>query len=133
MERLRVYLHSHYRPTDPLVLAGDFNVAPEDRDVYDPPAWANESICHPEARKGLEALRRFGFEDVYRQHHPEGGQYTWWDYRMNAFPRNQGLRIDHIFATAPLAARCTGTSIDRASREGEQPSDHAAVVAEFSG
>jgi exodeoxyribonuclease-3 len=131
MERLRIHLHTHFKPTDPLVLTGDFNVAPEDKDVYDPPGWANESIFHPDARKGLESVRAFGFVDVFRKLHPEPGHYSWWDYRAGAFPKNQGLRIDHIFATPPLAERCTDSSIDIDSRRGDQPSDHAAVLATF--
>jgi exodeoxyribonuclease-3 len=131
MERLRVYLHHHFKPETPLVLCGDYNVAPEDRDVYEPKQWVSEPIFHIDARKALESIRTFGLVDVYRKHHSEGSLYSWWDYRMSAFAKNRGLRIDHIFATAPLAAKCTSSEIDRESRAGAQPSDHAAVVATF--
>jgi exodeoxyribonuclease-3 len=131
MERLRRHLDATYSATQPLVLVGDYNVAPEDADVYDPDAWQNEAIFHPDAKKGLEHVRGFGFVDVFRKHHPEPGLYSWWDFRTFAFPKNRGLRIDHIFATPPLAERSISASIDLESRRGLQPSDHAAVLATF--
>ncbi len=131
MTRLRHHLDATYKKEQPLVLVGDFNVAPEDKDVYDPEAWVNESIFHPESRQHLEVLRAFGFIDVVRKHHPEPGLYSWWDYRMGAFQKNRGLRIDHIFATPVLADRSSSASIDIDSRRGNQPSDHAVVMATF--
>lgn len=131
LERFRVHLHQHHRPEEPLVVLGDFNVAPEPMDVYDPVGWVNEPIFHIDARNALKRVAEFGLVDVVRKHHPNPGLYSYWDYRMLAFPKNLGLRIDHIFATAPLAARCTSAAIDRNARKGKQPSDHAPVLATF--
>ena len=87
-------------------------------------------VSEPE-RRALRELCGFGLVDTFRQHHQEAGRYSWWDYRNLAFPRNEGLRIDHVFATQPLAAHCTAADIDREARKGKQPSDHAPVWAEF--
>jgi exodeoxyribonuclease-3 len=131
LRRLAGHLAERYDPKQPLALCGDFNVAPEERDVHDPKAWQDTVLFHPDARRGLEQVLGFGLVDTFRLHNSGGGLYSWWDYRMLAFPRNQGLRIDHIFATAPLAERCVAASIDREQRKGQQPSDHAPVWAEF--
>lgn len=133
MRRLREYLQTRFKPSEPLVLCGDFNVAPDDSDVARPDVWANSVLCHVAVRQALEGLRGWGLVDVFRTHHPEGGIYSWWDYRMLAFPKNDGLRIDHIFATEPLAARCVSAEVDRQERKGAKPSDHAPVVAVFEG
>ncbi len=132
MSRLRAQLDRRYAPDVPLALCGDLNVAPEARDVHAPDLWEGTVLYHPDVRAAFDNWRAFGLVDVFRQHHPEDGLYSWWDYRMLAFPKNRGLRIDHILATAPLAARCTSCVIDRAERKGQQPSDHAPVVADFS-
>jgi exodeoxyribonuclease-3 len=132
LRRLRAWLDRRARPSEPLVLCGDFNVAPEARDVHDPAAWEPTVLFHPEARAALEQVRAWGLADTLRLHRQEGGLYSWWDYRMLAFPKNQGLRIDLILASEPLARLCTAASIDRQERKGPQPSDHAPVVAEFS-
>lgn len=132
-ERLLVYLDRLASPDDPLVIAGDFNVARDARDVENPDRWADSVLYHPEIRRVFERLLEWGFEDTYRLHHEEGGAYTWWDYRRLAFPKNDGLRIDYILATRPVAERCTGASIDRDERKGEKPSDHAPVLAELDG
>lgn len=131
MERFREHLARHYKPSDELVICGDYNVAPEPADVYDPVGWVNEPIFHADARAALARIAEFGLIDVVRQHHPAPGLYTYWDYRMLAFPKNRGLRIDHVFATAPLAAKCKSASVDRDSRKGKAPSDHAALIATF--
>jgi len=131
LRRLRAMLDRRFDPAEPLALCGDFNVAPEPRDVHDPPAWEASVLFHPEARAALEHVRGFGLADTLRLHHEEGGLYSWWDYRMLAFPKNRGLRIDHIFASRPLATRCVSASIDRQERKGKQPSDHAPVIATF--
>ena len=133
LRRLRTWLDAHVGPDEEIVVAGDWNVAPEARDVKNPGAWEKSVLFHPEARAALEHVRAFGLTDTLRLHHPEPGLYSWWDYRMLAFPKDDGLRIDHIFASAPLAKRCTHASIDRNERKGKQPSDHAPVIAEFSG
>jgi exodeoxyribonuclease-3 len=131
LERLRAYLDVRCDPERPLVLCGDLNVAPEPRDVYDPAAWEGEVLFHPEARAALERVRSWGLIDVLRRHHAEPGLYSWWDYRQLAFPKNRGLRIDHVFASEPYARRSQDAFIDREARKGKQPSDHAPVVAKF--
>jgi exodeoxyribonuclease-3 len=129
--RLRAWLDRRFFPADRLALCGDWNVAPEARDVCDPPAWEPGVLFHPEARRALEVLRAWGLTDAFRLHCDEPGFYTWWDYRMLAFPRDRGLRIDHVLLTEPLARRCRAASIARDERKGEQPSDHAPVVVEI--
>jgi exodeoxyribonuclease-3 len=131
LRRLRACLDRDHTPSEPVVVCGDFNVAPEARDVADPPAWEGSVLFHPEVREALQGVLSWGLTDVFRQHHDEPGLYSWWDYRMLAFPKNKGLRIDHIFASQPLASRCTAAFIDRNERKGKQPSDHAPVVASF--
>jgi exodeoxyribonuclease III len=131
LRRLRAHLQDRYDRDQLLCLCGDFNVAPEERDVHDPKLWAASVLFHPEARAALESVTTWGLVDTFRMHHSEAGRYSWWDYRMLAFPRNNGLRIDHIFATAPLARTCVAATIDREQRKGKQPSDHAPVVSEF--
>jgi exodeoxyribonuclease-3 len=132
MERLRTHLAGHASPSEPLLLCGDLNVAPDDRDVARPAEWNDTVLCHPEARAALQRILDWGLVDTFRLHHPEGGFYSWWDYRQLGFPRNNGLRIDHILATATVAKRSTETRIDREARKGKQPSDHAPVIAVFS-
>lgn len=131
MGRLRAYLERGYSPSKPLVLCGDFNVAPDETDVARPMAWAESVLCHGDSRAALEKILAWGLVDVFRQHHPEGGLYSWWDYQRLAFPKNDGLRIDHIYATQPLADRCVRAEIDRQERKGPKPSDHAPVIAVF--
>lgn len=116
----------------PLVLGGDFNIAPEERDVASPATWADSVLCHPEVRAAWERILAAGLVDSFRLHHPEGGLYSWWDYRMLAFPKNDGLRIDHVLLAPALVPRCTGAFIDRDERKGKLPSDHAPVFAELS-
>ena len=131
MERLRVHLAATVGADDAVALCGDFNVAPDERDVANVDAWRDTVLCHPDARAALERIRALGFVDAFRRHHDEGGLYSWWDYRQLGFPRNDGLRIDHVFATAPLAARSSAAEIDRNERKGKQPSDHAPVLVSF--
>lgn len=130
-ERLGRYLKTHHHVDEPLVLCGDFNVAPDDRDVAQPEQWKDSVLCHPTMRQALENLVQFGLVDLFRQVQPEGGHYSWWDYRMLAFPKNNGLRIDLVYATPTLAKRCSAVTIDRDERKGEGPSDHVPVMAEF--
>ena len=132
MARLRRYLDRNCDAQQPVALCGDFNVAPDERDVYDPEAWLNEPLYHPEARAGCKAIADWGFVDSLRLHRQEAGIYSWWDYRMLAFPKNRGLRIDHIYLTAPLAKRCVSVVVDRDERKGKLPSDHAPVIATLS-
>jgi exodeoxyribonuclease-3 len=131
LARLRRWLDRSARAGQPLALCGDWNVAPEARDVCDPAAWEGTVLFHPEARAALAGVTSFGLADTLRLHRQEAGLYSWWDYRMLAFPKNQGLRIDQIYVNPPLAARCTAASIDRNERKGKQPSDHAPILAEF--
>lgn len=131
LRRLRAFLEKPFTAETPLVLCGDFNVARDELDVANPAAWEDSVLFHPTSRVALEKLLSWGLVDVHRQQHPEGGLYSWWDYRMLAFPKNDGLRLDYVFATQPLACRCTSAEIDRHERKGEKPSDHVPVIALF--
>ena len=114
-----------------LVVCGDFNVAPEDIDVYNSDLWREAIMCSNGERKAFRQFCEAGFRDTLRLHHKEGGLFTWWDYRMLSFPKNRGLRIDMILASEALARKCTAAGIDRDARKGKEPSDHAPVWAEF--
>jgi exodeoxyribonuclease-3 len=127
--RLRGFLDAAFDAGAPVVLCGDLNVAPEDRDVHDPDRWRGEIMCSEPERAAFGALTAWGLVDALRLHRAEGGLFTWWDYRAGAFHRGWGLRIDHILLTRPLADRCTRVEIDRDERKGVRPSDHAPVVA----
>lgn len=131
MRRLRAWLDRHHRPDERLLLCGDFNVARDDADVAFPEKWRESVLFHDSAREALGEIEAFGLVDVFRKHHPNGGIYSWWDYRRLSFPKGNGLRIDHVFATPAMAERSTGASIDRDERKGESPSDHAPVIATF--
>jgi len=129
--RLRQLLEARWAPDRPLAICGDFNVAPEDRDVWDPERWRGQVLFSDPEKEALAALTSWGLVDTLRTRRPEGGLYTWWDYRFGAFHRGWGLRIDHILATSPLAARCLAVEVDRDERKGDKPSDHAPVIAKF--
>lgn len=131
IQRLVSFLGATGSPDGDIVVCGDFNVAPDDKDVARPEEWGQSVLCHTEARAALRRLSDWGLVDVVRRHHPNGGVYSWWDYRMLGFPKGNGLRIDHIFATQSLAQRCTSARIDRDARKGKKPSDHAPVLATF--
>jgi exodeoxyribonuclease-3 len=131
MNRLREFLDASYDTGAPVLLCGDFNVAPDERDVHDPRLWQNRILFSQAERAALQHIKDWGFIDTFRLHTEEGGHYSWWDYRAGAFRRNLGLRIDHVWVSAPLAARSKATRIDREPRRWERPSDHAPVVAEF--
>jgi exodeoxyribonuclease III len=131
LRRLRRFLARERRSEIPLALCGDLNIAPEARDVHNPEQWEGSVLFHADLRAAFADLCAWGLVDTLRIHRAEGGLYTWWDYRMLAFPKNAGLRIDHVLVTSPLAARCVGVTIDRDERKGKQPSDHAPVVADF--
>ena len=116
-------------PAEPLVLGGDFNVAPEDVDVWDPRACHGGTHVSPLEREAFARLCRWGLIDAYRLHHPEPGRYTWWDYRAGNFHKNYGMRIDHLLATRTLVQRTVFAEIDREARKGKPlPSDHAPLV-----
>ena len=115
-----------------LAVAGDFNVAPEDRDVHYPKAWEGQVLVSEPERSAWRALLAPGLQDTFRLFEQPEGTYSWWDYRRMGFRRNAGLRIDEILASAGLARRCTACTIDKEPRKLERPSDHAPVLAAFS-
>jgi exodeoxyribonuclease-3 len=117
--------------TDQLVVCGDFNVAPEDADVHDPKLWRGAIMCSDGERAAFSQLCDVGLRDTLRLHPQEPGVFTWWDYRMLAFPKNRGLRIDAVLASDALAKKCTASGVDRGMRKGKDPSDHAPIWAEF--
>lgn len=113
------------------LLLGDYNVAPTDLDVHDPAAWAGSTLCSAPERAAFQALLDLGLVDSFRALHPDEKAFSWWDYRMLGFPKNRGLRIDHVLVTRDLVPRLTAAWIDRAERKGKQPSDHAPVLVEL--
>jgi exodeoxyribonuclease-3 len=129
LERLRKFLDERFDPEEPVVMCGDYNIAPEDRDVYDPERWRGKNLCSEPERAAFRKLLDWGFTDALRLYTQEPEIYTWWDYRQGMFWRNQGLRIDHHLITAPLTLRLDGVEVRRELRKGEKPSDHVAVVA----
>jgi exodeoxyribonuclease-3 len=131
LKRLREFLDASYDHSTPVLLCGDFNVAPEERDVHDPRLWQNRILFSEPEKAALQNVKDWGFTDTFRLHTEEGGHYSWWDYRAGGFRRNLGLRIDHVWVSAPLAVRSQTTVIDKGPRGWERPSDHAPVVAEF--
>jgi exodeoxyribonuclease-3 len=114
-----------------LAVLGDFNIAPEDRDVHDPELWRGQVLCSEPERSVFREWQGLGLKDSFRLFDQPEKTFSWWDYRQLAFPKNRGLRIDHILLSAPLAAACTSCRIDRNARKGEKPSDHAPVIAEL--
>ncbi len=127
--RLRAHLDAIAVSTDRVVIVGDFNIAPEAIDIHAPETAEADTLFHPASRAALADLKAWGFEDLFRLHHPaEEGKYSWWDYRAAAFPRNLGARIDHIWGTPAAAAQCRACEIDPTPRAGERPSDHTPVI-----
>lgn len=114
-----------------LALLGDYNIAPEDRDVYDPQAWRGNVLVSAPEREAFNGLLKLGLHDSFRLFDQPEKSYSWWDYRMMAFRRNMGLRIDHILLSPALTPACTACAIDRTPRKMERPSDHAPVIAEL--
>ncbi|MEE9371185.1 MAG: exodeoxyribonuclease III [Sedimentisphaerales bacterium] len=130
--RLLTFFDKNFEPADPILWVGDFNVAPEPIDVYDPEGLLGHVCYHPDVHKALKMVCQWGFVDVFRMHCKEGGQYTFWDYRLtNSVKRNLGWRLDHIMATEPLAKKCTACYIDKNPRLADRPSDHTPIIAEF--
>jgi exodeoxyribonuclease-3 len=114
-----------------LVVAGDFNIAPDDQDVYDPAAWAGQILCSDPERAAFRSLLGLGLKDSFRLFDQPAKSFSWWDYRMLGFQKNRGLRIDHILLSEALAVRCKAARISREVRKLERPSDHAPVIAEL--
>lgn len=129
--RLRSFFDISYNQNTLVLVCGDFNVAPDDRDVHDPKLWRGRILCSEPERAAIFQVKEWGFTDTLRLHTPEAGHYSWWDYRAGSFRRNAGMRIDHIWVSPILASRCTRVWIDKEPRGWERPSDHTPVVAEF--
>lgn len=115
-----------------LALLGDYNIAPEDRDVHDPKAWEGQVLCSEPERTAFQGLVKLGLTDSFRLFDQAEKSFTWWDYRLNAFKRNMGLRIDHILLSETLAQCCSSCVVDTAPRKLERPSDHTPVITEIS-
>lgn len=128
LEALRLWVQQELQQHGQLVLLGDFNIAPEDRDVYDPVAWAGQIHCTPQERAHFQDLLALGLHDAFRLFEQAPKSWSWWDYRNLAFRKNQGLRIDHILVSTPLKSSVQACIIDKAPRKNERPSDHAPVV-----
>jgi exodeoxyribonuclease-3 len=131
MRRLREFFDQNYDPSKPVLLCGDFNVAPEERDVHDVRLWQGRIMFSEQEKATLQHIKDWGFTDAFRLHNEEGGKFTWWDYRAGAFRRNLGLRIDHVWITEPLVSRSVRSWIDMEPRTWEKPSDHAPVIIEL--
>ena len=131
LQRLRTFFDSTCDKNSDVLLCGDFNVAPDERDVYDVRQWEGKLHFSKPERAALEHVRKWGFVDAFRLFHQEAGLYSWWNYREGAFFKDNGLRIDHIWISNNLAARCRDCWIDKTPRGWERPSDHTPVVAEF--
>jgi len=128
---LHAWLRVELQQYPQLVVLGDFNIAPEDRDVHDPQAWDGSVLVSAPERAALADLMQLGLSDVFRRFEQPPQSFSWWDYRAGSFRRNHGLRIDLILASAALAPRCSASRIDRLARSGERASDHAPVIAVF--
>ena len=133
LEQLRGYLDSNGDPSLDMIVCGDFNVAPEDRDVYDPAKFVGETHVSKEEREALGRILDWGLVDVFRRCQPEEKLFTWWDYRAGDFHNHRGMRIDLALATRSLADRATMGLIDRNARKGKLPSDHAPLIVDFAG
>jgi exodeoxyribonuclease III len=131
LDALQAWLATELQQHPQLVLMGDFNIAPEDRDVFDPVAWAGQIHCTPQERAHFQALLGLGLVDAFRLFEQPPKSWSWWDYRNLAFRKNQGLRIDHVLVSAALKDRVQACSIDKAPRKLERPSDHAPVLVDL--
>jgi len=131
LARVHEFLAAEIQRHPKLVVLGDFNIVPEDRDVYDPVGLKDTILLSQPERDALRGLVGLGMHDTFRLFNEDAGMYSWWDYRMGAFRRNLGMRIDLILASDALRARCVAASIDRAPRKWERASDHAPVLLEL--
>ena len=132
LDKLATLVQNELKQYPNLVVLGDFNIAPEDRDVHDPAVWKDKVLCSAPERHALRRLLDLGLKDTFRIFEQGGAGFSWWDYRLNAFRRNLGLRIDLILASNAVAKNCMASRIDKAPRGWDRPSDHAPVLAEFS-
>lgn len=131
LEKISTWIQQQLSAHEHLIVLGDLNIAPEDRDVHDPEAWQGQVLVSIAERAAFKQLQGFGLHDCFRLFEQHENIFTWWDYRAGAFRRNQGLRIDHILVSPALRALCTSCRIDTTPRKLERPSDHAPVIAEF--
>jgi exodeoxyribonuclease-3 len=131
LARLRAHLDTGCDPSADVVLCGDFNIAPEDRDVYDPEQFTETTHTSPAEREALAELKAWGLVDVFRRHYDDPGLFSWWDYRAGNFHKHLGMRIDLMLATKSMAERSTFALIDRNARKGKMPSDHAPLLVDF--
>jgi exodeoxyribonuclease-3 len=131
LDRVTVWLAAELEQHEKMIVLGDFNIAPDDRDVYDPEAWQEKILCSTPERKALQRIFDLGFVDTFRQFGQEERTWSWWDYRMNMFRRKLGLRIDLVLASSVMSGCCSASYIDIEPRRQERPSDHAPAVAEF--
>ena len=131
LDKVTRFLEGEIRNDPRLIVLGDFNIAPDDRDVYDPAAWHEKILCSTPERDALRRLLDLGLTDTFRLFDDTAGQYSWWDYRQAGFRRNLGLRIDLVLAGEPLKSRARGATIDRTPRGWERPSDHTPALLEL--
>lgn len=131
LDALTTHLEQLIQQGKQVVLMGDFNIAPDDRDVYDAQEWRDKILCSPPERQRLEKIKALGFSDTFRLFNDQAEQFSWWDYREGGFQRNRGHRIDLILSSEKLTPRCQSSIIEKAPRTWERPSDHTPVIAEF--
>ena len=131
LDKVTRFLDGELRNDPRLIVMGDFNIAPDDRDVYDPVAWKDQILCSVPERDALKRLLDLGLTDSFRHFDDSAGKFSWWDYRQAGFRRDLGLRIDLVLASAPLLQRATAASIDREPRSWERPSDHTPALLEL--
>jgi len=131
LEKVTDFISAELAQHEKLIVLGDFNIAPADRDVHDPEAWHEKILCSTQERNALERIMSLGLSDTFRLFEQAEKSWSWWDYRMAAFRRNMGLRIDLVLASKPLLEQCSTAYIDREPRTQERPSDHTPVIAEF--
>jgi exodeoxyribonuclease-3 len=131
LEQVTAWLTTESAQHENLVVLGDFNIAPDDRDVYEPEEWRDKILCSTQERDALGKILDLGLVDTFRMFDQEERTWSWWDYRMNMFRRKLGLRIDLVLASKAMAKRCTASYVDIEPRRQERPSDHAPAIAEF--
>jgi exodeoxyribonuclease-3 len=131
LEQVTAWLAREINEFENVIVLGDFNIVPDDRDVHDPEGWREKILCSTPEREALGEILDLGFQDTFRLFEQEERTWSWWDYRMNAFRRKMGLRIDLILASKAMAKTCTASYVDIEPRRQERPSDHTPVIAEF--